>query len=69
MVFGNCSREPSCDDPSGVNSCNDNCDRMTEACVCMNGFLMKDGKCVLPSECGCFLTQIDLVLLVCNNLN
>ncbi|KAJ8030218.1 Angiopoietin-related protein 7 [Holothuria leucospilota] len=63
MIFGNCSCQPSCDDPTGLNNCDDDCLESVETCVCSSGFLMKDGKCVLPSECGCFLTQANAVLV------
>ncbi|KAJ8034043.1 Fibrinogen C domain-containing protein 1 [Holothuria leucospilota] len=62
MVFGNCTRQKSCDDPSGVDSCNNNCNGEPEACVCATGYLKKDGRCVLPSECGCFVTQANAIL-------
>ncbi|KAJ8034042.1 Angiopoietin-related protein 7 [Holothuria leucospilota] len=62
MIFGNCSCQPSCDDPSGISNCYNDCNGEAEACVCSSGFLMKDGKCVLPNECGCFLAQSNSVL-------
>ncbi|KAJ8035367.1 Fibrinogen-like protein A [Holothuria leucospilota] len=69
MTFGKCSSQPSCDDPSGVNSRYDDCTGEAEVCVCLSGFLMKDGKCVHPHECGCFLTQTNSVLQVSNTIN
>ncbi|KAJ8017435.1 Zonadhesin [Holothuria leucospilota] len=61
MIFG-CSSQLFCDYPSGVKSRNDDCTGETEVCVCLSGFLMKDGNCVHPTECGCYLTETDSVL-------
>ncbi|KAJ8019626.1 Angiopoietin-related protein 7 [Holothuria leucospilota] len=63
MILGSCSCQPSCDDPTGVGSCQDNCDGQDEVCICSSGLLLKDGQCVLPSDCGCFETETDSVLL------
>ncbi|KAJ8019625.1 Ryncolin-4 [Holothuria leucospilota] len=63
MVFGNCSCQPSCDDPTGVRHCHENCEGHNEACVCLIGFLLKDGECVLPTECGCFITETNSILI------
>lgn len=61
MVYGNCTCQPSCDDPSGLNRCNHSCNE-AESCICSSGFLLKDGECVPLNECECFITQTNSVL-------
>ncbi|KAJ8050958.1 Fibrinogen C domain-containing protein 1 [Holothuria leucospilota] len=45
-VYGNCTCMDKCEDPD-----------IDELCVCPTGFLMKEGTCVLPAECGCYISE------------
>lgn len=61
MIYGTCSCQPTCSNPNGTNSCNRNCEE-TESCICADGFLKKGVECVTPSECGCYVTEINKVV-------
>ncbi|KAJ8034067.1 Ryncolin-4 [Holothuria leucospilota] len=61
MIFGECTCRKTCDDPDGVSGCYNDCGE-TGTCVCPDGFLMKGNDCIPRTECGCFLSDADLVL-------
>merc|ERR1712227_195450 len=43
-----------CAYPNGGNNCPAN-GRLTSMCVCKDGFVMDNGKCIPASDCGCKL--------------
>lgn len=61
MIFGNCSCQPSCDDPTGLTNCDENCAR-EETCVCSSGYLKSGDNCVSPNECRCYVEEANRVL-------
>ncbi|KAJ8033890.1 hypothetical protein HOLleu_24268 [Holothuria leucospilota] len=64
MVYGNCTCQPTCDDPSGNTKCFDHDCIVAETCICAEGFLQKDSDCVIPSDCGCFVSEYNSVIPV-----
>ncbi|XP_071836569.1 uncharacterized protein [Apostichopus japonicus] len=61
MVYGTCSCQGTCEDPNGQSGCNSDC-LGTEGCTCPAGFLMQGSDCINKSECGCFVTEANLVV-------
>ncbi|KAJ8033064.1 Fibrinogen C domain-containing protein 1-A [Holothuria leucospilota] len=61
MTYKNCSCQPTCGDPSGIQQCIVNCDEI-EACVCLDGLLRLGDECVSPSQCGCFIPETNSVI-------
>ncbi|PIK59709.1 Fibrinogen C domain-containing protein 1-A [Apostichopus japonicus] len=61
MIYATCSCKATCEDPNGQSGYN--CDCLgSEGCTCPAGFLMQGSDCILPSECGCFVTEINSVI-------
>ncbi|KAJ8033760.1 Fibrinogen-like protein A [Holothuria leucospilota] len=60
MVYGNCTCQPTCEDPDGSIECLVTCPE-GEACICREGFVMKGGICVPIEECGCYIPGEGLV--------
>ncbi|KAJ8033652.1 Ficolin-1 [Holothuria leucospilota] len=54
MEYGNCTCQPTCDDPDNLRLCQTTCSE-PDACICQTGFLKEDDACVPPSECGCYI--------------
>ncbi len=54
-----------CLNPNGNYNCGplDN----TEDCYCADGFVLINGECSLPSNCGCKVADLGLILSVKNN--
>lgn len=51
--YRNCSCQRTCQNPYG---CLDTCSDI-QTCVCAEEYYLKEGKCVLPEECGCYAFQ------------
>ncbi|PIK58526.1 fibrinogen-like protein [Apostichopus japonicus] len=61
MIYGTYSCQATCEDPNGQSGCNSD-SVGSKGCTCPAGFLMQGSDCISASECGCFLTEANLVI-------
>ncbi|XP_071835509.1 uncharacterized protein [Apostichopus japonicus] len=61
MIYATCSCKATCEDPNGQTGYSSDC-LGSEGCTCPAGFLIQGSDCILPSECGCFETEINSVI-------
>ncbi|KAJ8033594.1 hypothetical protein HOLleu_23888 [Holothuria leucospilota] len=64
MVYRSISCQVTCDKPTRSNNCSVYESTEAELCVCADGYLKKNARCVNPSECGCFLEEANIVIPV-----
>ncbi|KAJ8032861.1 Fibrinogen C domain-containing protein 1-A [Holothuria leucospilota] len=55
MIYGTSTCQVTCADPDGRNC--EETHNENDTCICADGFLMKSGTCVDPSQCGCFVME------------
>ncbi|XP_071854305.1 uncharacterized protein [Apostichopus japonicus] len=63
MIYGNCTCEATCEDPKGESACNSTC-LTSKGCICKAGFMLNGSDCINAIECGCFVTDVNLVIPV-----
>ncbi|XP_071854306.1 zonadhesin-like isoform X2 [Apostichopus japonicus] len=61
MIYGNCTCEATCEDPKGESACNSTC-LTSKGCICKAGFMLNGSDCINAIECGCFVTDVNLVI-------
>ncbi|PIK58525.1 hypothetical protein BSL78_04549 [Apostichopus japonicus] len=63
MIYGTYRCQATCEDPNERSGCNSD-SVGSEGCTCPAGFLMQGSDCINASECGCFVTEANLVIPV-----
>lgn len=64
MIYKNITCQLTCEDPRGSKSCRRSESVEYEACGCPDGLLSEGANCVRPSQCGCYLTEANIVIPV-----
>ncbi|XP_071837312.1 uncharacterized protein [Apostichopus japonicus] len=60
-IFGICNCQGTCNYPNRTSGCDNDC-LGSEGCICPAGFLMQESDCIPAEECGCFVTEANLVI-------
>lgn len=58
MQYVNCTCQRTCEDPQ---NCHDTCTE-DATCICPDGFYVKDGNCVPPEACGCYVSEEGVIV-------